>query len=141
MRFTSPSFLAVLALASACAKTTPVAPPRPATLLPISAEDLRRDLFAFSDDSMGGRETATPYATKAARFLAARLITMGLEPAGDSLYFQRVPLIKDTFTPETRFQVAQGQSTVPLALGTDVAPLMSLGEGTPLPKWNWSATI
>ena len=37
------------------------------------AEDLRRDLFAFADDSMLGRSAETPNAARAARFIAAKL--------------------------------------------------------------------
>jgi hypothetical protein len=103
---------------------------------PITADELRRDLFVFAADSLGGRETATPYEKRAARFLVERLVALGVEPAGDSLFYQRVPLIKDTFGPETRFIVAQGQSSVPLAVGPDVAPLLSLGADAPLPRRN-----
>jgi hypothetical protein len=99
------------------------------TLLPIRADELRRDLFVFASDSFAGRETGTPSAMKAARFLVDRLVTLGLEPAGDSLYYQRVPLIKETFGPATSFTVTQGQATTPLALGADVAPFVSLGPG------------
>ena len=131
----------VLSLVSACGGGGPVTVPKPVSLLPISADQLKQDLYAFAADSMGGRETATPYANKAARFLVSRLTMMGLEPAGDSLYYQRVPLVKDVYSSETRFGVAQGQSTIPLALGADVAPLLSLGEGQPLPKWNADGEI
>jgi Zn-dependent M28 family amino/carboxypeptidase len=42
---------------------------------------------------MQGRRTATPGALRAARYLAAQLQASGLEPAGDSAYFQRVPFV------------------------------------------------
>ena len=136
MRLRSNTLVVLLAFAAACARSAPITTAKPTNLLPISPDELRRDLFAFAADSMGGRETATPYANKAARFLVAHLASLGLEPAGDSLYYQRVPLIKDAFSPETRFVVALGQSTIPLGLGSDIAPLTSVGEGMPLPKWN-----
>ena len=60
---------------------------------PTMAEDLRRDLFAFADDSMLGRSAETPNAARAARFIAAKLKAAGVAPAGDSGGFlQRVPL-------------------------------------------------
>src|SRR6266480_1753444 len=49
-------------------------------LLPVKADELRRDLFAFAADSFQGRETGTPYATRAARFLVERLVSLGAEP-------------------------------------------------------------
>ena len=131
----------LLSLMAACSGGGPATVPTPVSLLPISADQLKQDLYAFAADSMGGRETGTLYANKAARFLVSRLQLMGLEPAGDSMYYQRVPLIKGIYGPETRFGVAQGQSTVPLGLGADVAPLLSLGEGQPLPKWNADGDI
>src|SRR5687767_6459825 len=82
--------LAALAACSRSSSTTP----SPADALPVAATDLRRDLFAFAADSFGGRETGTPYSVRAARFLASRLVALGVEPAGDSLYLQRVPLIR-----------------------------------------------
>jgi len=46
---------------------------------------------ALADDSMEGRGTATPGGDRAARFIAERC-GLRLVPAGDSGYFQRVPL-------------------------------------------------
>jgi len=131
----------VLSMALAgCGGSAPAPAPSP-SLLPISADELRRDLMAFADDSMQGRETGTPAATRAARFIAQRLVALGIEPAGDSMYFQRVPLVKETFGPETRLTVSRGQSTIPLTLGVDVAPFISLGGGNPPPKRNVTGDI
>ena len=70
-----------------CASAAPpvVVPVATTPLLPISAVELRRDLFAFASDSFFGRESGTPNELRAARFLAARVMALGLEPAGDSL--------------------------------------------------------
>jgi hypothetical protein len=137
--------VALLAIAAVegCRAPTPApvpAPPRPAdsppatSRDPITAEELRRDLLAFADDSMMGRETGTPSVNKAAAFLASRLMSLGLEPAGDSLYLQRVPLVRQRFSTATRLEVMVGASRLPLRLGDDVAPLLSLGEGLPEPR-------
>ncbi|HET7468408.1 MAG TPA: M20/M25/M40 family metallo-hydrolase [Gemmatimonadales bacterium] len=53
-------------------------------------------LSALADDSMQGRGTATPGGDRAARFIADRMREYGLVPAGDSGYFQRVPLSAST---------------------------------------------
>jgi hypothetical protein len=96
------------------------------------AEALRRDLHAFADDSMRGRKTGTVDAERAARFLVDRVRALGLEPAGDSLYVQRVPLQREIFTAATRIAVQDraGAST-PLRIGRDIAPLLDLGAGVP----------
>lgn len=128
------SALLFLILAACTGAGNTALSPVPSLVQPITADELRRDLVAFAHDSLAGRETGTPYANRAARFLVNRLVTLGVEPAGDSLYYQRVPLIKYTFGPETRIAVSQGQSSVPLAMGPDVAPLLTLGAEVPLPR-------
>jgi hypothetical protein len=130
--------LPLLMLLAGCARgggtvPAPAAAPVPATGA-IGAEELRRDLYAFADDSMRGRETGTEDATRAARFLAARVQQLGLEPAGDSMYVQRVPLQRETLGPRTRIVVEGGGRPTPLGIGRDVVPLVNLGEGVPPTK-------
>jgi hypothetical protein len=83
---------------------------------------------------MHGRETATEDATRAMRFLVDRLQRLGLEPAGDSMFAQRVPMQKEVFGPGTRIQVEEKGSVRPLKIGTDVLPLLNLGAGIPPTK-------
>lgn len=54
--------------------------------------DVRRELSALADDSMQGRMTGTVGATRAARYIAERMAAIGLIAAGDSGFFQRVPV-------------------------------------------------
>jgi hypothetical protein len=128
----------ILMLGAACT-AAPRTAPAPATAPPpplgaVTTEELRRDLSAFADDSMRGRETATEDATRAMRFLVRRLEQLGLEPAGDSGFAQRVPMQKEVFGPGTRIEVAENGSTRPLKIGTDVVPLLNLGAGIPPTK-------
>ena len=123
-----------LVLLAACAPAAPTVAPNTGPVRAVSADELRRDVFDFAADSMMGRETGSPGATKAARFIGQRLATLGLEPAGDSMYYQRVPLVKYTFGETTRFLVTTGGTQASLALGRDVTPIVNLGAGTPLPK-------
>ena len=55
------------------------------------ADEVREIVGALAADSMEGRRTGTPGSARAARFLAERMRRYGLEPGGDSSYFQRVP--------------------------------------------------
>src|SRR5579871_4171486 len=66
---------------------------------PVSPAEVCRVLSALANDSMEGRGTGTLGGAKAARFIAQEMRAAGLEPGGDSGYFQRVPLI---FTRATR---------------------------------------
>jgi hypothetical protein len=118
---------------AACAGGATTSAPAPSSAR-ISAAELRRDLVAFAHDSFAGREAGTPHEPRAARFLVDRLSSLGLEPAGDSLYYQRVPLVKETFGGGTQLTVTQGQALVPLTIGVDVVPWINLGAGVPLPR-------
>jgi hypothetical protein len=96
----------------------------------INAPELRRDLFIFADDSFRGRETGTADAQRAAAFLARRAQLLGLEPAGDSLYMQRVPLVRQVFTKATHVAVTVSHGREhELHLGADYAPVLTLGQG------------
>ena len=75
-----------LVLLGACGPGTA---PTPAPLAP--AGEVREIVRALAADSMEGRRTGTAGSARAARFLADRMRSYGLEPGGDSSYFQRVP--------------------------------------------------
>src|SRR5881394_2718959 len=87
--------LVLLALACSPVRKAEMPQPRPSTEL-IDPGSLARDLAVIAADSMQGRETGTPGAMQAARFIAARLSAFGLEPVGDSMFLQRVPLVRQT---------------------------------------------
>src|SRR5689334_21165142 len=91
----------------------------------INAAELRRDLYVIADDSFRGRETGTPEARRAAAFIARRVQQIGLEPAGDSLYLQRVPMVRETFGRMTQMWVTSnnGQRQT-IRLGADLTPMI-----------------
>ena len=64
-------------------------------------------LGQLADDSLRGRMTGTPGAEKAAAMIAAEMRRIGLQPAGDSGYFQRVPFLLLVVRP------GQGGGTFP----------------------------
>jgi hypothetical protein len=61
---------------------------------PASPGQLRDWLSVIAADSLRGRGTATPGAAKAARLIAEAMKEMGLQPPGDSGFYQRVPLFR-----------------------------------------------
>jgi hypothetical protein len=88
--------LATLAAASALAacgsaRRTPAgwSAADPNTVL---AADVRAVEYTLAADSMEGRNTGRPGSMKAARYIAAWFAQSGLTPAGDSGFFQRVPM-------------------------------------------------
>jgi hypothetical protein len=58
----------------------------------VTEADVRRLLGALADDSMEGRGTGTRGSARAAAFIASELARYGVQPAGDSGFFQRVPV-------------------------------------------------
>jgi hypothetical protein len=73
--------LALLPAASAAQTATQVAPAR-----------VRAQLTALAHDSMQGRRTGTIGAQRAARYIAGVMQQVGLTPAGDAGFLQRIPL-------------------------------------------------
>jgi hypothetical protein len=103
----------------------------PSRVEPTAAE-LKTDLYAFAADSFRGRETGTPDADRAAAWIARRLTKLGLEPAGDSGFFQRVPMTRSkTIVKELTVTTPNGK--VSPKLGKDIAFLTALGPNA-LPK-------
>ncbi len=129
--------------------TVPAPAPPPVVVVPtdpplaIRQDELRRDLTMFAADGFRGREAGTPDATRAARFIVERLAFLGLEPAGDSGYYQRVPLERQAFLPTTRITVStRGESTPrELSIGEDVLPLLELSPQMPPPKTRADAEL
>ena len=100
MQFRNGLVTGFIFLASACAWQSPsdiqtrtAAVPAPAVQMP--QPEVERILSALAHDSMEGRKTGTPGAARAAAFIAAEMKAIGLSPAGDSGYFQKVPFRDD----------------------------------------------
>src|SRR4051794_40366776 len=97
-RLVVPPLACVLVGAWSC--STPSSSASPGASAPVSGaatnsvteRDVRRLLSALSDDSLEGRMTATRGSARAAAIIAAEMRRIGLAPAGDSGYFQRVPI-------------------------------------------------
>jgi hypothetical protein len=59
---------------------------------PIRADDVRALLTAIAHDSLEGRRTGTRGTAAAARIIESEFRRAGLQPGGDSGFFQRVPI-------------------------------------------------
>jgi Zn-dependent M28 family amino/carboxypeptidase len=95
-RITTTTILPVI-LAGACLGACQTAVQQEAEqTVATSPTHVLESLSALAHDSMMGRRTGTEGAARAARFIAARMQTIGLTPAGDSGFIQRVPLARIT---------------------------------------------
>jgi hypothetical protein len=93
---------------------------------PTTPADVRRILSALADDSMEGRASGTPGAQRAARYIGGEMKKIGLEPLGDSGYFQRVPLSMDTVKTTTRRMRDPKDSTKIIVVPIDGPPRISV---------------
>ena len=81
------SFAGALVVAASCAPES-----GEAQVPPITPERTLQLLAELAHDSLMGRATGAPGSLKAARIIAREMERAGLEPAGDSGYYQRVPV-------------------------------------------------
>jgi peptidase M28-like protein len=117
----SPTYLFALglfALLTAPASGQVKHAPRP-TVPAITSADLRTRLFIFADDSMMGRNTATPGHDRAVAYIERELRRIGLAPGGENgTYFQTVPFVGRGIDSASTLAL-DGR---PLTLWTDFAP-------------------
>src|SRR5260221_8540485 len=96
-----------------------------------TAEELRTLLYAFSDDSMLGREAGQLGDFKATTWIAEQMRRIGLEPGGDGgTYYQTVP-ISIAWLDTTRTIAVRG---LPLRVGVDVLPFINANGGRAVPQ-------
>jgi hypothetical protein len=83
--------ISLVFLIAACAGAPQVSVGSPAAAADTAtAASVRQLLTVIADDSMEGRAVWTAGSDRAARYIAARMQAIGLVPAGDSGYFQRI---------------------------------------------------
>jgi hypothetical protein len=92
-------FVAVVA----CSRSAVISNPSP-NAAPVDSATVYGLLSALAADSMEGRGTGTPGGMRAATMIAEQMRAIGISPAGDSGYMQRVPLY---LAPSTRGPAGQ----------------------------------
>ena len=71
----------------------------------VTPDRVRFVLSSLAHDSMEGRGTGTPGSMRAAKFIADQFRLAGLTPAGDSGYFQHVPMFTRSVDPKSSITV------------------------------------
>jgi hypothetical protein len=94
----------------------------PSSITMVSTDEVRRVLSALAADSMEGRGTGTVGGARAARFIADEFRKAGLEPGGDSGYFQRVPLRVRRMRDSVTGRAWQTAAAVPSFAARDTFP-------------------
>lgn len=85
-----------------------------------SPDRVRFVLTTLAHDSMEGRAMGTRGSMRAARFIAEQFRLSGLTPAGDSGFFQHVPLVVRTVEPNSA--IAVDGTTLHLGADFGIAP-------------------
>ncbi len=127
--------MAVAAIAGLAAGTR-----QPAQGVVTTPTDVRRILSALADDSMEGRASGTRGAQRAARYIGGEMAKIGLEPLGDSGYFQRVPLAYDSVRATRRTRDPEDSTKfIAVPINGPLHRVMrvheSLAEWNTLPAW------
>jgi uncharacterized membrane protein YgcG len=86
----------------------------------VTPERVRFVLSALAHDSMEGRAMGSRGSMRAAAFIAEQFKQIGLTPAGDSGYFQHVPLFIRSVDPNSTLSV--DGSTLKLGVDFSIAP-------------------
>lgn len=95
--------LLLLLAGAGCSRSAVLSAPSPTTAS-VDSAGVYRLLSALAADSMEGRGTGTRGGMRAASMIAAQMQAIGLTPAGDSGFIQRVPLY---LAPSTRGPAGQ----------------------------------
>ncbi len=130
----------------AAARQAPV--PGPA-LDEIQGPRIAADLAFLSSDLLEGRAPSTRGGALAAEYLAARLATLGIAPAGDGgTYFQQVPIVETTVDPSFTLSVTGGPTfryLVDVVASSDIheavvpvhGEVVFVGYGIVAPEYRW----
>lgn len=121
-----PLLVAPLILGACMAAPASLQPLPGPTEAAISPDDMRLRLGIIAADSMMGRDTGSPGAAATARYLAAEMARLRLQPAGDNgSYLQSVPLqLRRTTSTATAFLEASEPATLDV---TQILPVSGLG--------------
>lgn len=135
--------------ADAPAKTGSSAPP---TASGIDAAFIAKHTKILSADDMGGRRPGTPGAARARDHIVATMEAIGLEPAGEDGYTQKVPMrAVQAVASSAKFSMVKGKTERELRFGEQIvgasfgpagphpvdAPLVFLGYGVSAPEQKW----
>ena len=94
-----------------------------AAVASLNTEELARDVEIWGSDEFEGRFPASAGEEKTKDFMQAEFEKVGLKPGNGDSYFQEVPLVEITASPETRLTITGGSKPMEFAYGTDFVGL------------------
>jgi Zn-dependent M28 family amino/carboxypeptidase len=119
----------------------------------ITADELVEHIKVLSADSMEGRLPGTPGEEKTLRYLQGEFETLGLEPGNGESWFQEVPLVSITASPNMTLTISGGDRSRQYAYGdemmawtkrvtesvdVDGSEVVFVGYGIVAPEYDWN---
>lgn len=118
-----PSVLLVLLLGCPSKQTATEPPQPPSGLVSITEADLTAHVTELASDAYRGRETLTPGAEAAAKYLSERFAALGLEPLrGADSHVVPYTLVRTGFVASGTSLARGGESPEDFVAGVDFAP-------------------
>jgi Zn-dependent M28 family amino/carboxypeptidase len=85
----------------------------------LNTDELAHDVEILSSDDFEGRFPASPGEEKTIKFLKEEFEKVGLKPGNGDSFFQEVPLVEITASPQTKLVVTGGKKPLEFAYGDD----------------------
>ncbi|MCK5576422.1 MAG: M20/M25/M40 family metallo-hydrolase, partial [Sphingomonadales bacterium] len=119
----------------------------------ITASELATHIEILSSDAFGGRAPSSPGEEMTINYLANQFRAMGIAPGNGTSYFQDVPLVDITASPDMTMTVKGGGDDLNLAYGPDMvawttrvveqvslsdSDLVFVGYGIVAPEYGWN---
>jgi len=86
----------------------------------LDAEELGRHTQILSSDEYEGRAPSSPGEEKTIAYLEQQFKTIGVEPGNGDSYFQEVPLVAITASPDITLSITQGNEEQTYAYPNEV---------------------
>ena len=90
-----------------------------ASLASLDTSSLAKDVEILSSDEFEGRSPSSPGEEKTINFLKNRFEEVGLKPGNGDSYFQEVPLVEITATPESDLIITGGKEALAFTFKDD----------------------
>ncbi len=119
----------------------------------ITTEDLAADIAVLASDEFEGRRPSSRGEEKTINFLKEEFQKLGLQPGNGDSYFQKVPLVAITASPESKLEVAGNGQVQRFEYGdaymawtkrvvgkamTENSEMVFVGYGIVAPEYDWN---
>jgi len=124
-----------------------------AAVASLNTDELANDVKILSSDDFEGRFPASPGEEKTIQFLKEEFEKVGLKPGNGESFFQEVPLVEITASPQTKLVITGGKKPLEFAYGDDFvgvtlrvqekvavdnSDMIFVGYGIVAPEYQWN---